>query len=205
MDTSLWIRPTRPADEAALTAMLARCSPDAVRRRFHGAVGASATAELRREANWSPTHRSWVAAARTVDRTVDRAADRAGSDGRRDGPRGEAYAEVHAAVHGVITLAWGRSRTVGEVEVAFLVEDGWTRHGIGRALFGAAVLEAAREGVPALLARVEGCNDGARRFLRAVAPGATTRFVGAAEFEMDLPVRPAAALATGLERWEAIA
>ncbi len=193
MDTSLWIRPTRPADEAALTAMLARCSPDAVRRRFHGAVGASATAELRREANWSPTHRSWVAAARTVDRTTS------------DGPRGEVHAAVHAEVHGVITLAWGGSRTVGEVEVAFLVEDGWTRHGIGRALFGAAVLEAAREGVPALLARVEGSNDGARRFLRAVAPGATTRFVGAAEFEMDLPVRPAAALATGLERWEAIA
>jgi len=95
---------------------------------------------------------------------------------------------------GAATLAWG---TAGEVKVAFLVEDGWMRHGVGRLLFGAMALHAAAEGIESLLARVQGGNERARRFLRSVAPGARTRFVGSGEFEVDLPVRPAAALAAG--------
>ena len=95
---------------------------------------------------------------------------------------------------GTATLAWG---SFGEVEVAFLVEDGWMRHGVGRRLFGAMVRHAADEGLESLLARVQGGNERARRFLRSVAPGARTRFVGSGEFEVDLPVRPAAALAAG--------
>lgn len=95
---------------------------------------------------------------------------------------------------GTATLAWGSS---GEVEVAFLVEDGWMRHGVGRRLFGAMALHADDEGIESLLARVQGGNERARRFLRTVAPGARTRFVGSGEFEVDLPVGPAAALAAG--------
>ena len=95
-------------------------------------------------------------------------------------------------IRGTATLARGHD---GEVEVAFLVEDGWTRHGVGRRLFGEMALHAEAEGLESLVARVQGGNERARRFLRTVAPGARTRFLGAGEFELDLPVAPAAQLA----------
>jgi acetyltransferase len=100
-----------------------------------------------------------------------------------------------ATIVGTATLAWG---SLDDVEVACLVEDGWMRHGIGRRLFGALVAHAAEEGLELLLARIQGGNERARRFLRTVAPGARTRFVGSGEFEVDLPVRPAATLAAGV-------
>ena len=77
------------------------------------------------------------------------------------------------AVHGTATLAWGRA---GEVEVAFLVEDGHRRRGIGRALVAAAGREAAARGVPEVRAVIQGDNVGASRFLRAVVPDVSLRF-----------------------------
>lgn len=76
-------------------------------------------------------------------------------------------------LRGTATLAWGRD---GEVEIAFLVEDGHRREGIGRALVAAAGREAVRRGVVAIDARIQGDNVAARRFLDAVVPGVTTRF-----------------------------
>lgn len=89
-------------------------------------------------------------------------------------------------VHGTATLAWARA---GTVEAAFLVEDAWFRRGLGRALFGALAIEAARARVATVLATVQADNDRAVRFLRAVAPGAHPRFVGGGELEVAIPVR----------------
>lgn len=154
--TAARVRPARPADLAALEALVARCSPETVYRRFHGAVGAAASRELRRIAAPSDRHRSWVAE---------------GGDG---------------ALHGTATLAWGRD---GSVEAAFLVEDSWFRHGVGRALFGAVAGEAVRAGLPAVTAWVQADNERARRFFRAVAPEAQTSFAGGGELQITVPVR----------------
>jgi N-acetylglutamate synthase-like GNAT family acetyltransferase len=77
------------------------------------------------------------------------------------------------AVRGTATLAWART---GEVEVAFLVEDGFRRRGIGRALVTEAGHEAAREGVSTVEAHIQGDNAVASRFVRAVVPDASLRF-----------------------------
>lgn len=79
----------------------------------------------------------------------------------------------HGAVRGTATLAWSRS---GEVEVAFLVEDGFRRRGIGRALVTAAGHEAAAQGVATVQAHIQGDNAVAARFVRAVVPDASLRF-----------------------------
>jgi N-acetylglutamate synthase-like GNAT family acetyltransferase len=79
----------------------------------------------------------------------------------------------HGAVRGTATLAWARD---GEVEVAFLVEDGFRRRGIGRALVAAAGREAAARGVDEVLAHIQGDNATAARFVRAVVPDASLRF-----------------------------
>jgi GNAT superfamily N-acetyltransferase len=137
------VRLARPTDLPGLTALLDRCTPETLYRRFHGVVGSAARKELERIATPTPTHRSWVAVA----------------------PDGD--------IRGKATLAWGRG---GDVEIAFLVEDGHRREGIGRALVTAAGREAARRGVTAIDARIQGDNVAARRFLDAVVPGVATRF-----------------------------
>jgi GNAT superfamily N-acetyltransferase len=88
-------------------------------------------------------------------------------------------------IHGTATLAWGRD---GTVEAAFLVEDTWFRHGVGRRLFSAVAREARRECVPHVTAWVQADNERARRFFRSVAPGARTSFGGGGELEVDVPV-----------------
>jgi len=55
------IRPARPTDEPLLLDLIERCSPDTVYRRFHGVFGTVARKELRRVANPTYAHRSWVA------------------------------------------------------------------------------------------------------------------------------------------------
>lgn len=147
-------RPARPSDEGAVAELLARCSPDALYRRFHGAVGSAVTHEIRRIANRTDGHRSWVVVA-------------------------------HGAVRGTATLAWGSD---GVVEAAFLVEDAWARRGVGAALYEAVAREARREHVPEVTAWVQGDNESARRFLRAMAPDARITFAGYGELEVILPM-----------------
>jgi N-acetylglutamate synthase-like GNAT family acetyltransferase len=60
----LHVRPARPSDLPLLEAMVGRSSSDTVYRRFHGALGNAARAELRRISRPSPEHRSWVAVGR---------------------------------------------------------------------------------------------------------------------------------------------
>jgi GNAT superfamily N-acetyltransferase len=60
----LHVRPARPSDLPLLEAMVGRSSADTVYRRFHGALGNGARAELRRISRPSPEHRSWVAVGR---------------------------------------------------------------------------------------------------------------------------------------------
>lgn len=157
------VRRARPADLAALEAFFERCSEESRYRRFHGATGSTVRMELRRMANPTDRHRSFVAVA----------------DGE---------------VHGTATLAWGSD---GVVEVAFLVEDGWSRHHLGRALLEMLLVEAHGAGLTQVTARIQGDNERARRFVRSVAPSATGRFAGAGELEFDIPVDavPSSALA----------
>lgn len=88
-------------------------------------------------------------------------------------------------VRGTATLA--RSRT-GASEMAVLVEDAWFRRGIGRALVGELTAHAASRGLATIVAWVQADNEAALRFIRAVAPGASVRFVGGAELEVQVPV-----------------
>lgn len=148
------VRPARPGDLPALTALTERCSFDTLYRRFHGATGTPLRRELARAATAADGHRSWVAVA----------------DGE---------------VRGIATLAQGRS---GDVEVAFLVEDGWQRRGLGRALARRLRAEASGAGHRDLVAMVQADNDRAIRFVRAVAPGTSVRFDGAAEYRLRIPV-----------------
>jgi GNAT superfamily N-acetyltransferase len=90
-------------------------------------------------------------------------------------------------IRGTATLAWGRT---GTVEAAFLVEDAWARRGVGRLLWAAVAAEARRAGLTTVLATVQADNDRAVRFLRGVAPGARSRFVGGAEVEVTIPIDP---------------
>jgi RimJ/RimL family protein N-acetyltransferase len=95
-------------------------------------------------------------------------------------------------VRGTASLA--RSRA-GTNEMAALVEDRWFRRGIGRRLIGALMAHAALAGLDTITASIQADNERAVRFIRAVAPQATIRFVGGAELEVQLPV---AAVAPGL-------
>jgi GNAT superfamily N-acetyltransferase len=88
-------------------------------------------------------------------------------------------------VHGTATLATGSG---GEVEAAFLVEDAWFRHGIGRALFGALARDARARGLAEVTAWVQADNERARRFFRAMVPGTHTSFAGGGELELSVPV-----------------
>jgi GNAT superfamily N-acetyltransferase len=54
------VRPARPGDEVALTALVGRCSELTLYRRFHGATGPHVRREIDRIAHPTPTHRSWV-------------------------------------------------------------------------------------------------------------------------------------------------
>jgi ribosomal protein S18 acetylase RimI-like enzyme len=72
--------------------------------------------------------------------------------------------------------------------MALLVEDRWFRRGIGRILVGALIAHAGRSGVGMVTARVQADNERAVRFMRAVAPNASIRFVGGAEVEVLIPV-----------------
>ncbi len=89
-------------------------------------------------------------------------------------------------IHGTATLARGSN---GVVEAAFLVEDAWFRHGIGRALFATLARDAQMSGEDAVTAWVQADNERARRFLRSMVPGTRTTFIGGGELEISLPVR----------------
>jgi GNAT superfamily N-acetyltransferase len=94
-------------------------------------------------------------------------------------------------LHGTATLAAGAD---GVVEAAFLVEDAWFRHGVGRALFGAVARDARDRGLPEVAAWVQADNERARRFFRSMVPGTHTSFVGGGELQLSVPVAPAAVL-----------
>jgi GNAT superfamily N-acetyltransferase len=94
-------------------------------------------------------------------------------------------------LHGTATLATGSD---GVVEAAFLVEDAWFRHGVGRALFGAVARDARDRGLPEVAAWVQADNERARRFFRSMVPGLHTAFVGGGELQLSVPVAPAAAV-----------
>lgn len=89
-------------------------------------------------------------------------------------------------VVGTATLALGRD---GVAEAAFLVEDDWARRGVGRRLFAVLAVHAHRLGLPEVIARARTDNPEVRGFLRALAPGARTRFAGAGEVDVVVPVR----------------
>lgn len=97
-------------------------------------------------------------------------------------------------IHGTATLAAGSD---GVVEAAFIVEDGWFRHGVGRALFRALARDACAQGLPEVTAWVQADNERARKFFRAVVPGTHTAFVGGGELQLSVPVVPCATEATG--------
>jgi ribosomal protein S18 acetylase RimI-like enzyme len=88
-------------------------------------------------------------------------------------------------VRGTATLAMSRS---GATEMAVLVEDRWFRRGIGRALVGELMAHAERARLDAVTAWVQADNERAVRFIRAVAPQASFRFVGGAELEVRIPM-----------------
>lgn len=87
-------------------------------------------------------------------------------------------------IHGIGTLAFGRD---GEAEIAFVVEDGWMRRGVGRILARGVVREARRLRVPRLVAYVQPDNGRARDFFRSIAPGATVRLEDR-ELIVDIPL-----------------
>jgi ribosomal protein S18 acetylase RimI-like enzyme len=95
-------------------------------------------------------------------------------------------------IRGTASLA--RSRA-GATEMAVVVEDRWFRRGIGRTLIGALTAHAELAGLDTITASIQADNERAVRFIRAVAPQASIRFVGGAELEVQLPV---AAVASGL-------
>ena len=74
-------------------------------------------------------------------------------------------------VRGTASLARSRS---GATEMAVLVEDRWFRRGIGRALIGALMAHADRVGLETITASIQADNQRAVRFIRAVAPGASS-------------------------------
>lgn len=90
-------------------------------------------------------------------------------------------------LHGTATLAAGSD---GVVEAAFLVEDAWFRHGVGRALFGAVARDARDRGLPDVTAWVQADNERARRFFRSMVPGIHTTFAGGGELQLSVPVAP---------------
>jgi GNAT superfamily N-acetyltransferase len=57
------VRLAWPTDVDGLTALVERCSDDALYRRFHGAAGPYVRRELERVASPTRLHRSWVAVA----------------------------------------------------------------------------------------------------------------------------------------------
>jgi GNAT superfamily N-acetyltransferase len=57
------IRPSAPGDGPALHALVDRCSPGTLVRRFHGGGTGPAHREMDRVAKPTPPHRSWVAEA----------------------------------------------------------------------------------------------------------------------------------------------
>jgi ribosomal protein S18 acetylase RimI-like enzyme len=95
-------------------------------------------------------------------------------------------------VRGTASLARSRS---GATEMAVLVEDRWFRRGIGRALIGALMAHAELAELETITASIQADNQRAVRFIRAVAPQASIRFVGGAELDVELPV---AEVASGL-------
>ena len=136
------------------------------------------------------------------DRAVRREIDRIAHP--TSGHRSWVAVSPDGAIRGTATLAAGRD---GTVEAAFLVEDGWFRRGLGRALYGALAVEAECAGVASVLARVQADNLRAIRFLRALHREAVARFAGDGEVEVVVPVqaperRPAlAGAAVAAEGW----
>jgi predicted N-acetyltransferase YhbS len=100
-------------------------------------------------------------------------------------------AEVDRVLRGTATLAWGAD---GVPEAAFLVEDGWFRRGLGRRLFRAVARDAHESATERVVVAIQADNERARRFLRAVAPGAQTTFSGGGALEMSVPVAHAGAV-----------
>jgi GNAT superfamily N-acetyltransferase len=99
------VRPARSDDLPELAALIERCSPETLYRRFHGAAHEPVRREVERVAEPSARHRSWVAV---------------GSGG---------------AVHGIGTLAWtpdGRPEVAVLVEDAWF-RQGIGRALLGRA------------------------------------------------------------------------
>jgi len=97
-----------------------------------------------------------------------------------------AVSPADGEVHGTATLAWGP----GGPEIAFVVEDGWRRRGLGRRLFAVALAEAAQSGEASVGATVQADNERALRFVRAVAPAAVSRYAGGNEVAVRVPVPP---------------
>lgn len=100
-------------------------------------------------------------------------------------------------VRGTATLALSRS---GATEMALLVEDRWFRRGIGRALVGQLTAHAEHAGIETVTASVQADNERAVRFIRAVAPRASIRFVGGAELEVRIPMGAAVSRPSGPSR-----
>jgi GNAT superfamily N-acetyltransferase len=94
-------------------------------------------------------------------------------------------------VRGTASLARSRS---GATEMALLVEDRWFRRGIGRALVGELITHAELARLETITAWIQADNERAVRFIRAVAPQASIRFVGGAELEVLIPVAAAVEL-----------
>jgi RimJ/RimL family protein N-acetyltransferase len=90
-------------------------------------------------------------------------------------------------VRGTGTLAWHDD---GTPEIALLVEDAWFRRGVGRSLIDRLAGDARRSGAAVIVARVQGDNLRAVKFLRAVAPGARIAF-DSGELAITIPIEPA--------------
>ncbi|HEX6236796.1 MAG TPA: GNAT family N-acetyltransferase [Acidimicrobiales bacterium] len=93
------------------------------------------------------------------------------------------------AVHGTATLALAAS---GVAEAAVLVEDGWRRRGIGRALVSALTDDARRSGLGAVVAAVHADNVPAVHFVRALSPRARAEHHGGGDLEVTVALRAGA-------------
>lgn len=78
-------------------------------------------------------------------------------------------------IRATATLAWSSH---GPPEVGVLVEDVWFRRGLGRALCAEIAAEASHAGVPTVVARIQGDNHRAARFVHALASHAPSRVSG---------------------------
>src|ERR687891_116104 len=97
--------------------------------------------------------------------------------------------------------AGGRAieRELGRVASSTVDHRSWVALADGE-VRGTATLARSRTGASEMAVLVEDDNEPALRFIRAVAPGASVRFVGGAELEIQVPVPVPAAAAGPSER-----